>query len=63
MVLSAFAPPHMRYEAPARPAGTGLHPLPAMPAKPAANPLSAGGGTGYKTDERNEMDRLIRGTQ
>lgn len=64
MMLSVFAPPHMRYEAPARPAGdSDPRSIRTVPDKPAANPLSAGGGTGYKTDERREMDRLIQGTQ
>jgi membrane protein required for colicin V production len=64
-ILSVFAPSHLRYEPPPnQPAGANEgRAVRVAPDSSTVNPLSAGGGPGYKAEERKEMDRLIQGTQ
>jgi membrane protein required for colicin V production len=61
-VLTALAPASFGESQPAsRPANE--RPARGAQGKPPANPLTAGGGPGYKVEERKDMDRLIQGTQ
>lgn len=62
-LLSAAAPSEMRGTTPVRPAPGAERPARSAQDRPAAKPLTPGGGPGYKVDERKEMDRLIQGTQ